>query len=74
MLRAPVGPRIIFSLHVAQGYVINSTYTRLSANIPLCHIQAHSIYLLLIKLDQNFLLDNNTWRISLAFGFTCLLT
>lgn len=69
-----MAPHIIFSPQIAQGYIINLTYVHLCANIPPRYIQAHSVYLLLIKLDQNFLLNNMTWRISLPFGFTCLLT
>lgn len=69
-----MAPHIIFSPQIAQGYVLNLTYAHLCANIPPCYIQAHGVYLFLMKLDQNFLLDNMTCRISLAFGFTCLLT
>lgn len=74
MSRALMAPHIIFSPQIAQGYFTNSTYAHFCANIPPCYTQSDSGYLLLAKLDPNFLLDNMTWRISLAFGFTCLLT
>jgi len=60
MLRALMASHIISSLQIAQGYVINLTYTHLLDNIPPHYTQVHHVYLLLITLEQNFSLDNMT--------------
>lgn len=72
--RAHTVPHVTFSLQIAQGYIINSTYTHLCANTRAYYTQTHIVDLLLVKLDLSFLLDNMPWSIFLAFGFTCLLT